>query len=89
VLSLGILIGLRLPGPVAVGALAVLALAMVSSFPYAKLARIAKLPPWFWLPAVVGVFVDYRVTFAVLAAAYLLSGPAVWLRRRAATASGR
>ena len=55
----------------------------------AKLARIAKLPPWFWLPAVVGVFVDYRITFAVLAAAYLLSGPAVWLRRRAATASGR
>jgi len=89
VLSLGILIGLRLPGPVAVGALAVLALAMVSSFPYAKLARIATLPPWFWLPAVVGVFVDYRVTFAVLVAAYLLSGPAVWLRRRGATASGR
>jgi len=89
VLSLGILIGLRLPGPVAVGALAVLALAMVSSFPYAKLARIATLPPWFWLPAVVGLFVDYRVTFAVLVAAYLLSGPAVWLRRRGATASGR
>jgi CDP-diacylglycerol---serine O-phosphatidyltransferase len=89
VLSLGILIGLRLPGPVAVGVLAVLALAMVSSFPYAKLARIATLPPWFWLPAMVGVFVDYRVTFAVLVAAYLLSGPAVWLRRRGATASGR
>ncbi len=89
VLSLGILIGLRLPGPVAVAALAVLAVAMVSSFPYAKLARIATLPPWFWLPAVVGVLVDYRVTFAVLVAAYLLSGPAVWLRRRGVTASGR
>jgi CDP-diacylglycerol--serine O-phosphatidyltransferase len=89
VLSLGILIGLRLPGPVAVAALAVIALAMVSSFPYAKLARIATLPPWFWLPAVVGALVDYRVTFAALVGAYLLSGPAVWLRRRGATASGR
>jgi CDP-diacylglycerol--serine O-phosphatidyltransferase len=89
VLGLAVLIGLRLPGPVAVMALAVLALAMVSSFPYAKLARIATLPPWFWLPTVVGAFVDYRVTFAALVAAYLLSGPAIWLRQRGATASGR
>jgi CDP-diacylglycerol--serine O-phosphatidyltransferase len=89
VLSLAILIGLRLPGPVAVAALAVLALAMVSSFPYAKLVRIFTLPPWFWLPAVVGALVDYRITFAALVAAYLLSGPAIWLRRRTVTASGR
>jgi CDP-diacylglycerol--serine O-phosphatidyltransferase len=89
VLSLAILIGLRLPGPVAVTALAVLALAMVSSFPYAKLARIATLPPWLWLPAVVGAFVDYRVTFAALVGLYLLSGPLLWLRARGATATGR
>jgi CDP-diacylglycerol--serine O-phosphatidyltransferase len=89
VLSLGILIGLRLPGPVAVGALAVLALAMVSSFPYAKVVRLATLPPWLWLPAAVGALLDYRVTFAALVAVYLLSGPAIWLRRRGATASGR
>jgi CDP-diacylglycerol--serine O-phosphatidyltransferase len=62
---------------------------MVSSFPYAKLARIATLPAWVWLPAVVGAFVDYRVTFAVLVGVYLLSGPLLWLRTRGATATGR
>ena len=82
VLGLATLIGLRLPGPVAVGAIAVLALAMVSSFPYAKLARIVKLPAWLWLLPLVGVLLDYRVTFAVLVSVYLLSGPFVWLRTR-------
>ena len=89
VLSLTVLLGLRLPGPVAVAALAVLALAMVSSFPYAKLGRIATLPPWFWLPAAVGAFVDYRITFAGMVALYLLSGPLVWLGRRAVHATER
>jgi CDP-diacylglycerol--serine O-phosphatidyltransferase len=82
VLGLATLIGLRLPGLVAVVAIAVLALAMVSSFPYAKLARIVKLPPWLWLAPVVGAFVDYRVTFAGLVLLYLLSGPLLWLRAR-------
>jgi CDP-diacylglycerol--serine O-phosphatidyltransferase len=82
VLGLATLIGLRLPGPLAVGAIAVLALAMVSSFPYAKLARIVKLPPWLWLVPLVGVLLDYRVTFAALVGVYLLSGPFVWLRTR-------
>jgi UMF1 family MFS transporter len=36
----------------------VLAFAMVSSFPYAKLARLVKLPPWVWLIPVVGALVD-------------------------------
>jgi CDP-diacylglycerol--serine O-phosphatidyltransferase len=89
VLSLGILIGPRVSGPVAVATLMVLAVAMVSSFPYAKLARIARLPLWLWLPAGVGALLDYRVTFAVMVAAYLLSGPAVWLRTRGASASAR
>jgi CDP-diacylglycerol---serine O-phosphatidyltransferase len=89
VLSLAILIGLHLPGPITLGALALLAVAMVSSFPYAKLARIARLPAWVWLPAMVGAFVDYRVTFAVLVGVYLLSGPLLWLRGRGATATGR
>src|SRR5439155_182471 len=75
VLGLAILIGLRLPGPVAVGAIAVLALAMVSSFPYAKLARIVTMPPWLWLVPLVGALIDYRVTFAVLVTLYLVSGP--------------
>jgi CDP-diacylglycerol--serine O-phosphatidyltransferase len=82
VLSLGTLIGVQMPGLVAVVVVAVLALAMVSSFPYAKLARIASLPPWLWLFALVGAFVDYRLTFAFLVTAYLLSGPVLWLRAR-------
>jgi CDP-diacylglycerol--serine O-phosphatidyltransferase len=82
VLGLAILIGLRPSGTVAVAAIAVLALAMVSGFPYAKLARIVKLPPWLWLAPAVGAFLDYRITFAALVALYLASGPMVWLRQR-------
>jgi CDP-diacylglycerol--serine O-phosphatidyltransferase len=82
VLGLATLIGLRLPGAVAVGAVVLLALAMVSSFPYAKLARIARLPIWLWFAAAVGAFMDYRITFAALVALYLASGPLVWLRHR-------
>ena len=35
-----------LPAWLQVAGVALLALAMVSSFPYAKLARLLKLPPW-------------------------------------------
>lgn len=82
VLGLATLIGLRLPGPIAVSALALLALAMVSSFPYAKLARIIRLPAWLWVLPLVGILIDYRITFAALVMLYLLSGPVVWLRTR-------
>ncbi len=84
VLGLATLIGLRLPGSIAVAAVAVLALAMVSSFPYAKLARIAKLPPWVWLAPVAGAVLDYRVTFAALVLLYLASGPLVWIHQKRA-----
>jgi len=72
------------PSPVAVALTIVggLAILMVSNFPYAKLARIAKLPPWFWVVPVVGAFVDTSATFAILVAAYLVSGPLLWLRHR-------
>jgi CDP-diacylglycerol--serine O-phosphatidyltransferase len=89
VLSLGTLIGLRLPGLVAVAVVALLALAMVSSFPYAKLARIARLPAWLWLVPVAGAVLDYRLTFAGLVLLYLVSGPFLWLRTRRLAASGR
>jgi CDP-diacylglycerol--serine O-phosphatidyltransferase len=82
VLGLATLIGLRLPGTVAIAAITLLALAMVSSFPYAKLARIARLPIWLWFAAAVGAFMDYRITFAALVGLYLASGPLVWLRHR-------
>jgi len=82
VMGLSVLIGLQLPGAVAVVSVAVLAIAMVSGFPYAKLARLVKLPPWFWIAPLVGFFVDPRVTFALLVAAYLVSGPLLWLHQR-------
>lgn len=84
VLALAVLIGLPLPGVVLLGGVALLAVAMVSSFPYAKLARIVKLPPWLWLVPAVGVLVDARMTFVLVVAAYLASGPVLWARTRRA-----
>ena len=82
VLALTVLIGLPLPGSVVLGGVALLAFAMVSSFPYAKLARLVKLPPWLWLLPIVGALVDPRLTFVLLVAAYLFSGPVMWLKTR-------
>jgi CDP-diacylglycerol--serine O-phosphatidyltransferase len=83
VLALTVLIDLPLPGIVVLGGVALLAFAMVSSFPYAKLARLVKLPPWLWLLPIVGALVDPRLTFVLLVAAYLFSGPVMWLKQRA------
>ena len=82
VMGLAVLINLRLPGPVAVAAVALLAVAMVSGFPYAKLARVATLPPPLVALPVVAAFVDYRMTFGVVVIGYLLSGPVLWLKER-------
>ncbi|RSM51221.1 CDP-alcohol phosphatidyltransferase [Actinoplanes sp. ATCC 53533] len=82
VLALAVLIELPLPGVAVLGGVALLAFAMVSSFPYAKLARLVKLPPWLWALPAVGAFVDARLTFALLVVAYLVSGPVLWMRAR-------
>jgi CDP-diacylglycerol--serine O-phosphatidyltransferase len=82
VLAVAVLIDLPMPGLVLLGGVALLAFAMVSSFPYAKLARIVKLPPWLWLLPIVGALVDPRLTFALMVFAYLASGPVLWLRTR-------
>jgi CDP-diacylglycerol--serine O-phosphatidyltransferase len=82
VLALAVLIDLPIPGLAVLGGVAVLAFAMVSSFPYAKLARIVKLPPWVWLMPIVGALVDARLTFVAVVAVYLMSGPFMWLRAR-------
>lgn len=83
VLALGTLISPSMPAWAHVVAVTVLALAMVSSFPYAKLARLLRLPPWVLVLPVIGGLVDYQVTFAAIVALYLVSGPLVWLRHRA------
>jgi CDP-diacylglycerol---serine O-phosphatidyltransferase len=82
VLALAVLIGLPLPGPVLLAGVALLAFAMVSSFPYAKLARLVRLPAWLWLVPAVGALVDARLTFVLVVTAYLLSGPVMWVRAR-------
>lgn len=82
VLALAVLIGLPVSGLLVVAGVAILAFAMVSSFPYAKLARLVKLPPWLLVLPVVGALLDIRVTFVAIVVAYLASGPLLWLRQR-------
>lgn len=82
VLAVGVLIELPMSGAAQLAGVALLAFAMVSSFPYAKVARLIKLPPWLWLLPVVGVLVDPRLTFAAIVVGYVASGPVLWLRQR-------
>ncbi|GAB3953523.1 CDP-alcohol phosphatidyltransferase family protein [Micromonospora vulcania] len=82
VLAVTVAIRLPVPGPVLLAGVALLAFAMVSSFPYAKLARLIKLPPWLWLAPIIGALVDIRLTFALIVVGYLVSGPVLWLRQR-------
>ncbi len=92
VLACAVLLEVPLPPVAQLVGLSVLAFAMVSSFPYATLARLARLPRWFWLAPLAGALVNLRITFMILVSLYLLSGPVLWLlRRRAAysSASGR
>jgi CDP-diacylglycerol---serine O-phosphatidyltransferase len=76
------LIAPSMPAGVRVAGVVLFGLAMVSSFPYAKLARLLRLPPWMLVVPVVGALVDYRVTFVAVVVAYLVSGPVMWLRHR-------
>nr|WP_122976303.1 CDP-alcohol phosphatidyltransferase family protein [Actinoplanes teichomyceticus] len=84
VLALAVLIDLPLPGMAVLAGVALLAFAMVSSFPYAKLARVVKLPPWLWLLPVVGALMQPRMTFVLVVATYLASGPILWMRAKRA-----
>ena len=82
VLALTVLIGLPIPGIGLLAGVALLAFAMVSSFPYAKLAKIVRMPAWIWLAPIVGALIDARLTFVFLVAAYLVSGPVMWLKAK-------
>jgi CDP-diacylglycerol---serine O-phosphatidyltransferase len=89
VMGLSVLIGLHLPGAVAIVALVGLAVAMVSGFPYAKIGRIARLPIWLWVVPIAGMLLDFQATFAVIVAGYLVSGPLLWLHQRNAVHRNR
>jgi CDP-diacylglycerol--serine O-phosphatidyltransferase len=82
VLAVGVLIELPMSGAAQLAGVALLAFAMVSSFPYAKVARLVKLPPWLWLLPIVGALVDPRLTFAAIVLGYVASGPMLWVRQR-------
>ncbi|GAA1669039.1 CDP-diacylglycerol--serine O-phosphatidyltransferase [Fodinicola feengrottensis] len=65
-----------------------LAILMVSTFPYANLTRVLRLPPWLWLGVVAGVvLIDATVTFIAVVTVYLVSGPLLWMRQRHVLAS--
>jgi CDP-diacylglycerol--serine O-phosphatidyltransferase len=79
VLALDILIGPHLPSGAQVLAIIVYALAMVSSFPYAKLVRVLRLPLWVWVLPAICAMISVPGTFAAIVGGYLISGPALWL----------
>ncbi|MEV0268518.1 CDP-alcohol phosphatidyltransferase family protein [Hamadaea sp. NPDC050747] len=82
VLALSVLLGLGLPGSVMVAGVALIAIAMVSSFPYAKLVKVFRLPPWLLLLPIFGALLNPRLTFGLVVLAYLLSGPLLWAYQR-------
>jgi len=86
-LALNLLIGPELPPYAQVAFVAVYAVAMVSSFPYAKLVRVLRLPLWLWVVPAICVMISVPATFLSIAAVYLVSGPLLWFfhrsRRRA------
>ncbi|MBN1171595.1 MAG: CDP-alcohol phosphatidyltransferase family protein [Micromonosporaceae bacterium] len=86
VLAIGTLVAPSMPSWLRIAAISLLALAMVSSFPYAKLARLLRLPPWLLIVPVIGLLLDYRLTYALVVLAYLVSGPLIWLSQRRAAA---
>jgi CDP-diacylglycerol---serine O-phosphatidyltransferase len=82
VLAISVLIGLSLPPTFMVAGVVLLAIAMVSSFPYAKLAKVIKLPPWLLVIPLVGLAANMQITFGILVMIYLISGPILWARQR-------
>ena len=88
VLALNVVIAPDLPANYQVALVAVYAIAMVSGFPYAKLGRVLRLPPWLFLLPVICALISVQGTFLAVIIGYLVSGPVLWvvLRRRPAIA---
>lgn len=59
-----------------------LGLLMVSVFPYPKVCRLLRIPVWFWGLVALAAAVNLPWTAWTLAAAYILSGPIIWLKSR-------
>ena len=67
-----------------VAVMALLAVLMVSLFPYPKVgpATIRRLPPVLLLALVVGAVVNISWTVWIVTVAYVALGPSIWLRRK-------
>lgn len=66
------------------GLVALLALLMVSAFPYMKLTQLRQLPKWVWLLAAAGMIFNPAGGALTCASAYLCSGPILWLKHKRA-----
>jgi len=83
VLALNILLGPdSMPVMAHVAFAGVYALAMVTPFPYVKLARVLRLPLWLWVVPAICAMVSVPGTFVAVVGAYLVSGPILWLLQR-------
>jgi CDP-diacylglycerol---serine O-phosphatidyltransferase len=78
VLALNTLIGPDLPANLEALIIAGCAVAMVTSFPYAKLARVARLPMWLWAVPAICAMISVPAAFAAVVGTYLISGPLIW-----------
>lgn len=64
------------------GLVALLAILMVSAFPYMKLAQLRRLPKWVWLLAIGSLIFNPPAGALTCASVYLCSGPLLWLQQR-------
>lgn len=64
------------------GLVALLAILMVSAFPYMKLTQLRQLPKWIWLLAVVAMIYNPAIGALTCASVYLCSGPILWLKQK-------
>lgn len=81
ILALCTLVDLH-PVPAQVAIVAVLAVLMVSTFPYAKVAQLRRMPSWLWVPTVLGALINPSAAFVLFVTAYLGSGPVLWFKHR-------
>ena len=71
----------RLESTVGIALIVVLAVLMVSLFPYPKLAQLRRSPRWLWPIIAVALVVNLSWALWVLALVYVATGPLIWLMR--------
>jgi CDP-diacylglycerol--serine O-phosphatidyltransferase len=59
-----------------------LAILMVSLFPYSKLVQLRRLPLWLVAPVLATILIAPSLTVLVCATLYMASGPVLWLKQR-------